>query len=113
MKVWIDAQLPPVLARQLSDSFGVDAQHVFELGFVRSKDAEIHRAAAAAGAIMVTKDSDFVKLLEQFGHPPQILWITLGNVSNAELWRTISSNWARIRAHFEAGEPLVEIGPAS
>lgn len=113
MRVWIDAQLPPSLARRLSEMPGVEAQHVFEAGLVRATDEAIYQAARAAKAIVITKDSDFVKLLERHGPPPQVLWITLGNVGNTELWRTLESHWPRIRKHFEADEPLVEIGPAT
>jgi predicted nuclease of predicted toxin-antitoxin system len=33
----------------------------------------------------MTKDSDFVALLDRFGPPPQVIWITCGNTSNARL----------------------------
>lgn len=33
----------------------------------------------------MTKDEDFVSLLEQKGPPPKIIWITCGNTSNAYL----------------------------
>lgn len=59
---------------------------------------------------MVTKDSDFVRLLERHGPPPKILWITLGNVRNRELAQVVEQRWERVRAHFESGEPLVELG---
>ncbi len=110
MKVWIDAQLPPSLARVLSQKFGVEATHLIELGLAGSKDEAIYIAARAAKAIVVTKDSDFVRLLEQHGPPPRVLWITLGNVSNRELARVLERRWERVCAHFESGEPLVELG---
>jgi len=110
--VWIDAQLPPSLATSLRRTLSVDANHVQNLGFIGAKDESIFRAAREANAIVVTKDSDFVHLLERSGPPPRILWITLGNVSNTELWQTLERNWGFIRANFEAGEPLVEIGRA-
>ncbi len=33
----------------------------------------------------MTKDADFVGLLERLGPPPQVLWVTCGNTSNARL----------------------------
>ena len=80
---------------------------------VHAKDEEIFRAAARAGSIVVTKDSDFVRILERLGPPPQVLWITMGNVGNAKLLRVLETQWPRLRALFESGEPLVEIGRAS
>lgn len=59
---------------------------------------------------MVTKDSDFVRLLEQHGPPPKILWITLGNVRNHALAQALETRWERVRAHFDSGEALVELG---
>jgi hypothetical protein len=45
-------QLPPSLARQLNERFGLGAEHVYELGFVQAKDEHIFQAARAAGAIL-------------------------------------------------------------
>lgn len=42
-------------------------------------------SARDAGAIIITKDLDFVKLQERFGPPPRILWLTLGHTSNAHM----------------------------
>lgn len=112
MKVWIDAQLPPALARMLSQREGIEALHVSELGLVDSKDRAIFLAARAAEAVLVTKDSDFVHLLDHHGPPPRVLWITLGNVRNSELTQALDRRWAQVMAHFEAGEPLVELGMA-
>lgn len=33
----------------------------------------------------MTKDSDFVLLLDKLGAPPQVIWVTCGNTSNARL----------------------------
>jgi predicted nuclease of predicted toxin-antitoxin system len=66
-------------------------------------------AGRAAGAIIVTKDSDFVRLLEQLGPPPQVVWVTCGNSSNARLRELVSEAWPELRRLLEAGEALVEI----
>jgi len=108
--IWIDAQLPPSLAEFLRQSFGADARHVLELGLVSASDRTIFREARAANAIVVTKDRDFVRMLDEQGPPPRVLWLTTGNISNAELCRAIASNWRRIDQLFAAGEQLVEVG---
>ena len=89
MKVWVDAQLSPAIARCLKDELGTDAR--------------------SASAIVVTKDSDFVSLLERFGPPPQVVWIRCGNTSNANLRAVLLKTWAEAVRHLEAGEALVEI----
>jgi len=71
--VWIDAQLSPYLAPWLSSEFDVEAKPIRELGLRDAGDRDIFLAAREAGAVVLTKDSDFVRLLEQFGPPPQVL----------------------------------------
>jgi predicted nuclease of predicted toxin-antitoxin system len=75
--VWIDAQLSPYLARWLSSEFDVGAKPVRELGLRDARDHEIFLAARMGGAVVMTKDSDFVLLLEQLEPPPQVLWLTV------------------------------------
>jgi predicted nuclease of predicted toxin-antitoxin system len=108
---WIDAQLPPALARWLQTEHGTDARHVEELGFHRARDTEIFAAArAATGPVaVVTKDDDFVKLLDQHGPPPQVVWLRCGNVTNRELRRIVLDAWPRALDLLAAGEALIEI----
>nr|MDQ3960268.1 DUF5615 family PIN-like protein [Pseudomonadota bacterium] len=76
-----------------------------------AKDLPIFHAARQAGAVILNKASDFVLLLERFGPPPQILWVTCGNTSNARL-RDVFKSFPEARARLEQGEPLVEISDA-
>jgi predicted nuclease of predicted toxin-antitoxin system len=39
---------------------------------------------------VMTKDSDFVDLVERLGSPPQVIWLTYGNTSNARLRHILS-----------------------
>ena len=61
---------------------------------------------------MLTKDSDFVLLLEQLGPPPQVLWLTVGNPSNARLKEVLSKSFPTAQSLLIRGEPLVEISEA-
>jgi predicted nuclease of predicted toxin-antitoxin system len=110
--LWIDAQLSPALARWMSETFGVTAHVVRDLGLRDAKDVPIFHAAREAGAVIMSKDSDFVLLLERFGPPPQILWVTCGNTSNAWLRDVLRKSFPEARARLEQGEPLVEISDA-
>ena len=109
MIVWIDAQLSPYLARWLTPKFDVEAKPVREPGLRDAKDREIFLAARNAGAVVLTKDSDFVQLLEQLGPPPQILWLTIGNTSYAHLREVLSGSFSSAHRLLIRGEPLVEI----
>ncbi len=104
-----DAQLSPHLAPGLSSEFDVEARAIRDLGLRDAKDREIFLAAREAGAVVLTKDSDFVLLLEQLGAPPQILWLTIGNTSNAHLKEVLSKSFTSVREILLKGEPLVEI----
>lgn len=109
MIIWIDAQLSPALAIWIHTTFGIEARALRDLGLRDATDREIFRAARAAGAIVMTKDSDFVTLHSQLGAPPQIIWLTCGNTSNRYLRTLLATALPRAFALLEAGEDLVEI----
>jgi predicted nuclease of predicted toxin-antitoxin system len=73
MIIWIDAQLSPALAKWIETTLGVQARAIRDVGLRDATDREIFRAAAAADAIVMTKDSDFVTLHYQLGRPPRII----------------------------------------
>ncbi len=109
--VWIDAQLPPSLARWLDATYDVRVVHVQDVDQLGADDAAIFAAArAGAAAVLVTKDEDFVELVHHQGPPPQIVWVTCGNVRNAELREIVSRAWPRVVELLANGEPLIEIG---
>lgn len=109
MKLWIDAQLSPALAPWITGELGVAAVAVRDLELRDAKDPEIFQRARAANAVVVTKDSDFVVLLERFGAPPKVLWITCGNTSNQRMRDILGKQLPKAMQLFDAGESLVEI----
>lgn len=109
MNVWVDAQLSPALAPWITSTFGVECHAVRELGLLGAKDPQIFQAARDAGVVIITKDSDFLILLDRFGPPPQILWITCGNTSNSYLKGILISRLTEALELLAQGEPLVEI----
>ena len=113
MIIWIDAQPSPELAPWIIRSFGVEALAVRDVGLHRAKDRAIHQAAREAEAVVMTKDADFVRLLERLGPPPQVLWVTCGNTSNTRLRRVLLDALPAALRLLEQGEPLVEISDAT
>lgn len=109
--VWVDAQLPPSLARWLTAEHGEHASHVQDLGLLHVSDGDIFDAAArlVEPVILVTKDADFIDLLHHRGPPPVIVWLRTGNVTNRDLRRIVSAVWARTTELILGGEVLVEI----
>lgn len=107
MKIWIDAQLFPLIAEWFRTTFGADATTVKNLGFRDASDREIFLAARAAEAIVLTKDRDLVDLAIQLGSPPQIVWITSGNTSTHVLKGVLAQAWPAAVKLLEAGETIV------
>ncbi|MFN0122832.1 MAG: DUF5615 family PIN-like protein [Blastocatellia bacterium] len=109
MTIWIDAQLPPAVAAWISADFPVQAVALRDLGLRDATDLEIFRAAREADTLVMTKDSDFIDLLSQYGPPPQLIWLTCGNTSNTSLKLILAGTLANAIELLRAGEPLVEI----
>lgn len=107
--IWLDAHLSPALASWLTEEFGQPAAHLRQLGLRHAKDHEIFAAARREGAILLTKDSDFVDMVRRLGPPPAILWLTCGNTSNLALRALLGVTLPRALALIESGETLVEI----
>jgi len=107
--IWIDAQLSPTIATWITDTFGVKALALRDLGLRDAEDVEIFEAAKAKGVILMTKDSDFVDLVERLGEPPRIIWLTCGNTSNARLRQILSLFLPEALELLDSGEKLVEI----
>jgi predicted nuclease of predicted toxin-antitoxin system len=107
--IWIDAQLSPDLALWLKKSFSLDAKAVRDVSLRDADDREIYESARKENAIVMTKDSDFVVLLDELGPPPQILWITCGNTSNEFLKEVLQQTLPEALSLLKQGEPLVEI----
>ena len=111
MTRWIDAHLSPLIAAWLTWTFAdVQAVPLRDLGLRDAEDEEIFQAAKAAGVVVLTKDADFRHLLNQFGPPPQLLWLTCGNTSNEQLQELLRATLPAALELLAAGEPLIEIG---
>ena len=106
MRFFIDAQLPPALCGWLRER-GHEAVHVFEIGMVAASDAEIAARAEADGAVLITKDEDFValRLPDRFA----LLWLRCGNATNRALAVWLEVRWRQIEALLAAGEPFIEV----
>ncbi len=109
MTIWIDAQLSPGLALWIVQMFGVSAVALRDIGLRDATDRQIFLAGKEQSTIVMTKDADFVKLLDSLGPPPQIIWITCGNTSNAHLRQLLQTALPRILVMLSGGESLVEL----
>jgi len=82
MKILLDANISWKLVNKLTPVFG-ECAHVDSIGIkVPAKDEQIWQYALDNGYIIVTKDNDFLKLLESKGFPPKVVLIRTGNNSS-------------------------------
>ncbi|WP_036481033.1 DUF5615 family PIN-like protein [Myxosarcina sp. GI1] len=109
MRIWVDAQLSPAIAAWISSTFEVTALALRDVGLRDAEDSEIFEAAKTQSVIFMTKDNDFVDLVGRFGSPPQIIWLTCGNTSNARLREILSATLPKALELLRSGEVLVEI----
>jgi predicted nuclease of predicted toxin-antitoxin system len=79
------------------------------LACITPRNTQIFEAARQAGVMVLTKDVDFVDLVERLGPPPQVIWLTCGNTSNAALQRLLRQAFPQALTLLGQGEALVEI----
>jgi predicted nuclease of predicted toxin-antitoxin system len=104
----IDAQLPPALTRFLI-SFGHEAEHVSDIGLASASDGRIWRHAVERGAVIITKDEDFMTLRALRPDGPPIVWVRIGNTTRESLLLVMTSAMPEIVAALEGGETVVEV----
>ena len=109
MRFILDAQLPPQLAEWLGKAFAITAVAARDLGLASAADSVLFDYARQEGAVVLTKDSDFVELLHRLGAPPQIIWITCSNVCNRHLRILFEATFKQVLQLLQDGESLIEI----
>jgi len=84
MRFLVDAQLPPALARWLSTR-GHEATHLLGHGLLEAADTRIWTEAEHLGAVIVSKEEDFVHLRTLNPEGPSVVWVRVGNTTRREL----------------------------
>jgi predicted nuclease of predicted toxin-antitoxin system len=85
MKILLDANISWKLTKILKPIFG-ECTHVDLISLnVPAQDIDIWNYALNNGYIIITKDNDFVDLLEMMGFPPKIVLLKTGNNSSKAL----------------------------
>lgn len=106
MNFFVDAQLPPGLARWIAER-GYHAKHVSDVGMLAASDHEIARWAEAEEAVLVSKDEDFLTLRmpDRFA----FIWLRCGNCTNRVLIEWMTARWEQLIVLLEQGERMVEV----
>ena len=107
MHFLVDAQLPPGLARWLTAQ-GYPSEHVNDLDLGAAPDGEIEAKARELQAIVWSKDSGFADRARQ-SPGMQVVWVRIGNTTNASLRERLAPLLTVIAAALEDGETVIEI----
>lgn len=89
--------------------FKVQCFPVRDIGPVTLPDETLFLKARDAADVIITKDMDLVNILRRMGPPPRIIWLRMGNTSNANLKRVLAERLPQALVMMEGDETLVEI----
>ena len=112
IRLLLDGNLSERLLPLLSDRFP-DSGHVRLKGLGGADDLVIWEKARSEGALLVTKDEDFLRLSVTRGFPPKVICLAIGNAGNAATAALMLDHKEAIEAfstHPEAGFLLLKPG---
>jgi predicted nuclease of predicted toxin-antitoxin system len=107
--IWLDAHLSPRMAQWIREVLGQDAEALRNIGLRDAEDQEIFERGRQEDVIILTKDKDFVDLVNRLGPPPRIIWLRCGNTSEYRLKQILKKHLDDALRFIEAGDNLVEI----
>jgi predicted nuclease of predicted toxin-antitoxin system len=107
LRFLVDAQLPPALAGWLRKR-GHAADHVRDLAFEQEPDERIVAYAVEVGAVIITKDADFSRLVLAM-RGCQVVWLRYANSTSMDLLRSLEPVFGEIEQALLDGQTLVEV----
>jgi predicted nuclease of predicted toxin-antitoxin system len=84
LRLFLDENLSEALLPDLLDLYP-ESEHVRTIGEGGATDRRVWNLARDRNALLVTRDQDFVRLSLALGAPPKIVWLNVGNRTNAEI----------------------------
>ncbi len=107
MRLLVDMNLPPSLARFLSRN-GFECSHWSEIGTGTEPDAEVFAWAASHGAAVITHDLDFSAMLAAArGKAPSVVQVRTQDILSKQFRTTLVEALRRFAEQIEAGAILV------
>jgi predicted nuclease of predicted toxin-antitoxin system len=106
VRLLLDENLSEALLPALADLFP-NSLHIRTHGLTGASDLQIWELARAHDCALLTRDEDFIRLSLSRGAPPKVIWITLGNCSNATLIALIRGRYSDIEAFLAQDEATV------
>lgn len=108
MKFLLDANLPARLADVFVEG-GHECVHMESILPRYAEDTDIALIANQSGAVLVSRDADFVHLSRSGQLRVAVVWVRLGNLRRAVLAATMRDRLAAIVRHVDAGEKIVVV----
>ena len=112
VRLLLDENLSERLLSLLYDRFP-DSSHVRLIGLGGADDLVIWERARSEGALLVTKDEDFLRLSVTRGFPPKVICLAIGNAGNPATAALLLDHTEAIEAfstHPEAGFLMLKPG---
>ena len=91
MKFLLDQNLSRRLVAPLQKNYP-GTTHLQEFELDQASDEQVWEFALTGNFIILSKDADFHQMSFLCGHPPKVVWISLGNCSTDELLNTIQTS---------------------
>jgi predicted nuclease of predicted toxin-antitoxin system len=89
---------------------GHQANHVADVGLISAADRAIWLHAQDSGAVIVSKDDDFVTLRALSTAGPSVVWVRYGNCRRAALLERFSKALPAVLEAIDRGETVIELG---
>ena len=96
MSLLFDENLSRRLIRRLEAAYP-RSEHVELVGLKGQVDLEVWEYAARHDATIVSKDNDFRQLSFLRGHPPKVIWLSVGNAGTDAIAELLEANHERVQ----------------
>jgi predicted nuclease of predicted toxin-antitoxin system len=108
VRLLIDNQLPPALARFIDTELRCEARHVSDVGLRNASDVEVWQYASANGFVLVSKDEDFTHMALRDSNA-RLIWVRVGNCRRVFLVELFRRLWPNLLERLESGDRFIEI----
>ena len=96
MSLLFDENLSHRLIRRLEAAYP-RSEHVELVGLKGQVDLEVWEYAARHDATIVSKDNGFRQLSFLRGHPPKVIWLSVGNAGTDAIAELLEANRERVQ----------------
>lgn len=93
MKLLLDENLSPRLAPLLASQYPGSTQ-IELLGLRGTTDTAVWELAKSEGYVIVSKDNDFRQRSFQYGAPPKVIWLKVGNAGTPAIAQLLAQSRA-------------------